>query len=181
MKQLLLTTIAAVALVGCGESQQSSSPVATQLTETVWDSLRNGRDDGICTVSDDCLLGFWLCRGFDSLHPLHLSTLQSEQFTAPIEQWGFWFSQRIQWASSEIWRSNSVLWSLCFSINWWIYCCCLCLRRFISLLRSQQSSSFVNVDVALTLSLNVIVTCRFTRKYWFEYTLLWFHLIVRDN
>jgi uncharacterized protein YcfL len=35
MKHLLLTTIAAVLLVGCGESQQSSSPVATQLTETV--------------------------------------------------------------------------------------------------------------------------------------------------
>jgi len=89
MKQLLLTTIAAVALVGCGESQQSSSPVATQLTER------------ICTVSDDCLLGFWLCRGFDSLHPLHFSTLHSERFTATIEQWGLWFSQQIQWAAYE--------------------------------------------------------------------------------
>ena len=35
MKHLLLTTIAAVMLVGCGESQQSSPPVAIQLTETV--------------------------------------------------------------------------------------------------------------------------------------------------
>jgi len=47
--------------------------------------------------------------GFDSLHPLHFSTLQSERFTASMELWGFWFSQQIQWASSEIWRSNSVL------------------------------------------------------------------------
>ena len=77
--------------------------------------------------------GFWVCRGFDSLHPLHFSTLHSERFTDAIDQWRFWFSQRIQWASSEIWRSNSVLWSLCFCINWWICCCCRCLRRFISL------------------------------------------------
>ena len=34
-----------------------------------------------------------------------------------MELWGFWFSQQIQWASSEIWRSNSVLWSLCFCIK----------------------------------------------------------------
>ncbi len=35
MKQLLLTTIAAVVLVGCGESQQSTTPAETQPTETV--------------------------------------------------------------------------------------------------------------------------------------------------
>ena len=28
-------------------------------------------------------------RGFDSLHLLHFSTLQSERFTAEIKQWGF--------------------------------------------------------------------------------------------
>jgi hypothetical protein len=43
--------------------------------------------------------------------------------------------------------------------------------HLIGLLRSEQSSSFINVDVALTLSLNVIVTHRFTRKYRFECTL----------
>ena len=43
--------------------------------------------------------------------------------------------------------------------------------HLIGLLRSQQSSSFINVDVALTLSLNVIVTHRFARKYRFECTL----------
>ena len=37
--------------------------------------------------------------------------------------------------------------------------------HLIGLLRSQQSSSFINVDVALTLSLNVIITHRFARKY----------------
>jgi ankyrin repeat protein len=35
MKQLLLTTIAAVVLVGCGESQQSTTPAETQPAETV--------------------------------------------------------------------------------------------------------------------------------------------------
>ena len=58
----------------------------------MWDSLRKGRDSGICTVSDFDKFEFW-----DSL-----------------------ISQRIQWASSEIWRSNSVLWSLCFCINCWL-------------------------------------------------------------
>jgi hypothetical protein len=37
-----------------------------------------------------------VCRGFDSLHLLHFSTLQSERFTAEIKQWEFGFSQRIQ-------------------------------------------------------------------------------------
>ena len=117
-------------------SQIFTTPVIEsvhQLTETVWDSLRKGRDSGICTVTATFSLKFWVCRGFDSLHPLHFSTLHSERFTDAIEQWGFCFSQRLQWASSEIWRSNSVLWSLCFCANCWICCCCLCLRRFISL------------------------------------------------
>jgi len=35
MKHLLLTTIAAVVLVGCGESQQLTPPVTIQLTEIV--------------------------------------------------------------------------------------------------------------------------------------------------
>mgnify|MGYP000476711181 CR=1 FL=1 len=35
MKHLLLTTIAAVVLVGCGESQQSVPPAQTQLAEPV--------------------------------------------------------------------------------------------------------------------------------------------------
>ena len=35
MKSILLTTIAAVLLVGCGESQQSSPPVETQPTEPI--------------------------------------------------------------------------------------------------------------------------------------------------
>ena len=35
MKHLLLTTIAAVVLVGCGESQQSSTPAEAQPVETV--------------------------------------------------------------------------------------------------------------------------------------------------
>ena len=74
-------------------------------SETVWDSLRKGRESGICTVSDFDKFEFW-----DSL-----------------------ISQQIQWVSSEIWRSNSVLWSLCFCANCWICCCCLCLRRFITL------------------------------------------------
>ena len=50
--------------------------------------------------------------------------------------------------------------------------------HLIGLLRSEQSSSFINVDVALTLLLNVIVTHRFTSKYWFECTLKWFDLII---
>jgi hypothetical protein len=34
-------------------------------------------------------LGFRVSRGFDSLHPLQFSTLDSEWFTDAIEQWGF--------------------------------------------------------------------------------------------
>ena len=101
-------------------------------TQTVWDSLRLGGDSGISTVIATYSLEFWAWRGFDSLHPLHFSTLHSEQFTAAIEVWFFWISQGIQWALSEIWRTNSLLWSLCFCANWWICCFCLCLRRFIS-------------------------------------------------
>ena len=37
--------------------------------------------------------------------------------------------------------------------------------HLIESLRPEQWSSFVDVDVALTLSLNVILTHRFTRKY----------------
>ena len=41
--------------------------------------------------------------GFDSLHPLQFSILHSEQFTAAIEVWVFWISQRIQF---RIFRSS---------------------------------------------------------------------------
>ena len=68
LKHLLLTTIAVGLVVVCVESQQSSSPASTKLTKTVWDSLRNGRDDGIFIVSYDKLLGFWSHRGFDSFY-----------------------------------------------------------------------------------------------------------------
>ena len=113
--------------------QQQIIELWHQLTETVWDSLRLGERQWDLQCLRRSSIGFWVGRGFDSLHPLHFSTLHSERFTDAIEQWGFCFSQRLQWASSEIWRSNSVLWSLCFCINWWICCCCRCLRRFISL------------------------------------------------
>ncbi|MDP7612338.1 MAG: hypothetical protein QGH62_07870, partial [Nitrospinaceae bacterium] len=48
-----------------------------------------GRDSGISSISERSVLDFRVCRGFDSLHPLHFSTLQSERFTATITQWGF--------------------------------------------------------------------------------------------
>ena len=40
MKNLLLTTIAAVVLVGCGESQQSSSPPEAKTTEPVAEATK---------------------------------------------------------------------------------------------------------------------------------------------
>ena len=140
-----------------------------------WDSYGKGELSGICIVIATYSLGFRVWGGFDSLYPLHLSTLQSERFTAAIEQWGFWFSQRIQRASSEIWRSNSLL------LHQLMDLLLLPLSKTVHLIgmfRSEQSSSFFNIDIALTLSLNVIVTHRFTRKYWFICTLKWFHLII---
>jgi hypothetical protein len=64
-----------------------SSKSDHQLTETVWDSLRKGGDSGICAVQDPSPLEFWVHRGFDSLHPLHFSSLHSERFTASMELW----------------------------------------------------------------------------------------------
>ena len=42
MKHLLLTTIAAVVLVGCGESQQSAAPVNPEAVSALLDAARKG-------------------------------------------------------------------------------------------------------------------------------------------
>ena len=149
------------------------SALTLPYTKTEWDSVKIDWNSGTWTVSSYSSLDFWTWRGFDSLHPLHYSTLHSERVTAAMESWGFWFSQRIQWASSEIWRSYSVL---LYQLMDLLLLPLSKTIHLIGLLRSQQSPSFINVDVALTLSLNVIITHRFAREYWFECTLKWFDL-----
>ena len=145
-------------------------------TNSVWDSLRKGEIRGICNVGSTYSLEYWACRGFDYLHPLHFSTLHSE----PV--YGCDRAVRLLILTTD---STSLIWDLTIQLFAFLHqlmdLLLLPLSKTVHLIgmfRSEQSSSFSNIDIALTLSLNVIVTHRFTRKYWFICTLKWFHLII---